>query len=231
MNIVEVKTETSIPDSRKSKRYYFEATPTRILTIEIARVLFKSVTVIHAISVNNLSSSGAVVLAANHITNFDGFLMQFVIPRTILFMGKAELYRNPLLDIYVCQLGTFPVKQGERDVWAIDHAKRVLEQGKVLGIFAEGKRSKGRGLRAAKTGAGRLAIATQSPIVPVAIDGTQNILKKFPERTPTTIIFGKPIAPSPSPSPASLTDTIMFSIAELLPEEMRGVYANRPEGY
>lgn len=225
------KTETSIPDSRDSKRYYFEATLTRILTIEIVRVLYKSVAVINAFGTENLPASGAVVLAANHITNFDGFLMQFVIPRPIFFMGKAELYRNPLLDIYMRQLGTFPVKRGERDVWAIDHAKRVLEKGKVLGIFAEGKRSKGHGLRAAKTGAARLAIATQSPIVPVAIAGTQNILKKFPGRTQTTVIFGMPIPPSPSHSPASLTDTIMFSIAELLPEEMRGVYANRPEGY
>ena len=225
------KTETSIPDSRDSKRYYFEATLIRTLTIEIIRVLYKSVAVINAFGVENLPNSGAVVLAANHITNFDGFLMQFVIPRPILFMGKAELYRNPLVDWYLRQLGTFPVKRGERDVWAIDHAKRVLEKGQILGIFAEGGRSKGRGLRAAKTGAARLAIDTQSQIVPVAIDGTQNILKKFPGRTQTNIIFGMPITPSPSHSPASLTDTIMFSIAELLPEEMRGVYASRPEGY
>ncbi|MCK4726934.1 MAG: 1-acyl-sn-glycerol-3-phosphate acyltransferase, partial [Anaerolineales bacterium] len=169
--------------------------------------------------------------AANHITNFDGFLMQLVIPRPIFFMGKAELYRNPLFDIYMRQLGSFPVKRGERDVWAINHAKRVLGKGQVLGMFAEGSRSKGRGLRAAKTGAARLAIDTQSPIVPVAIDGTQNILKKFPERAQINIIFGMPITPLPSDSPASITDMIMFSIAELLPQEMRGVYASRPEGF
>ena len=225
------KTETSIPDSRNSKRYYFEVTLTRVLTVAIARVLLKSLAVFNAFGVENLPNSGAVVLAANHITNFDGFLMQLVIPRPIFFMGKAELYRNPLFDIYMRQLGSFPVKRGERDVWAIDHAKRVLGKGQVLGMFAEGSRSKGRGLRAAKTGAARLAIDTQSPIVPVAIDGTQNILKKFPERAQINIIFGMPISPTPSDSPASITDTIMFSIAELLPQEMRGVYASRPEGF
>lgn len=225
------KTETSIPDSRNSKRYYFEVTRTRILTVIIARVLLKSVAVFNPFGVENLPNSGAVVLASNHITNFDGFLMQLVIPRPIFFMGKAELYRNPLLDIYMRQLGSFPVKRGERDVWAIDHAKRVLGEGQVLGMFPEGSRNKGRGLRAAKTGAARLAIDTQSTIVPVAIDGTQHILKKFPERAKINIIFGMPITPSSFLSPAYLTDTIMFNIAELLPEKMRGVYTSRPEGF
>ncbi len=111
----------------------------------------------------NLPSIGPIILAANHLSEFDMFPMQFSIPRPIFFMGKEELFRNPLLDLIIRNLGAFPVQRGARDEWAFQHALLVLEHDLVMGIYPEGTRSRGHGLLPAKTGAARLAIAAGCP--------------------------------------------------------------------
>jgi 1-acyl-sn-glycerol-3-phosphate acyltransferase len=178
-----------------------------------------------------LPEQGAVIIAANHLTNFDVFPMQFAISRPIFYMAKAELHANPLLDGILRHLGSFPVNRGANDLWAISHAHRVLEHGQVLGLFPEGKRSEGKGLRIAKTGAARISSAMNCPVVPVAVDGTQRMFKRFPRRNQVVISIGAPIFPEPDLSPLELTDKIMFSLAEMLPPELRGVYAQKPKGF
>ncbi|MFH1906892.1 MAG: lysophospholipid acyltransferase family protein [Chloroflexota bacterium] len=80
-------------------------------------------------------------------------------------MGKAELFKNPLIDQFFRNLGGFPVYRGERDEWAIRHAGKLLRHGQVLGMFPEGTRSHGRGLKVAKTGAVRLVLSVNCPIL------------------------------------------------------------------
>jgi len=128
-------------------------------------------------------------------------------------------------------LGAFPVHRGEKDAWAIRHAAKVLENGQLLSMFPEGTRSKGGGLRVAKTGSARLAIENKCPIVPMAVVGTDQFFKRFPRKTPVTIRLLPPVLPHPIDTPLSLTDRLMFALASGLPEEMRGVYAEIPEGF
>ena len=218
-------------DPRQRKRYYMEDTLLRRGLTATLRFIFRLFTVIKVSGVENLPASGGVVLVANHLTEFDVFPMQFVLPRLIFFMGKAELFKNPLLDPVFRHLGGFPVHRGERDEWAVQHALEVLESGKVLGMFPEGKRSQGRGLRAAKTGAARFAIQTGVPLVPMAVIGTDQIFKRFPRRKRVTLIVGVPIYPHPEDSPLELTDRAMFTLAAMLPRRLRGVYAERPPGF
>jgi 1-acyl-sn-glycerol-3-phosphate acyltransferase len=135
------------------------------------------------------------------------------------------------MDWLLRQLGGFPVYRGERDQWAIRHAQKVLGRGRVLGIFPEGKRSKGKGLHAAKTGAAHLARGANCPIVPVAVHGTHLIARRFPRRSQVFIHIGKPIYPQEDESPLELIDRIMFSLADMLPAELRGIYASRPPGF
>jgi 1-acyl-sn-glycerol-3-phosphate acyltransferase len=174
---------------------------------------------------------GPVVLAANHLTFFDVFFMQFALPRPIFYMAKAELHRNPLMDAVLRQLGSFPVERGARDEWALHHAQRVLEHGQVLGIFPEGTRGKGQGLRPAKTGAARLAMAVGCPIVPMAVMGTQRMFHRFPRRTRVSITLDQPLFPHHAETALALTDRLMFALAEMLPPEGRGVYAQHPVGF
>ena len=110
-------------------------------------VLFWPITKRYAVGAENLPADGCVILAANHLTNFDVFPMQLCLPRPLFFMAKSELHKNPILDAFLRACGAFPVFRGKKDQWAIRHAEKVLEHGQVLAMFPEGSRSKGRGPR------------------------------------------------------------------------------------
>ena len=146
-------------------------------------------------------------------------------------MAKAELFKFPLMDVALRNLGAFPVYRGEKDGWAMRHARKVLEHGQTLGMFPEGTRNKSRGLGVAKTGTARMAIETQSPIVPMVLIGTDGFFKRFPHRANVTVKLLPPLQPISGETPLALTDRLMFSMAAELPEDMRGVYAEIPKGF
>jgi 1-acyl-sn-glycerol-3-phosphate acyltransferase len=163
-------------DPRDKKKFYFNDTPQRRAMIAVIRSLFRLVMEMDVKGLEHFPRKGPVILAANHVTNFNVFPMQFSVPRPIFFMGKAELFKNPLLDVLIRNLSGFPVNRGEKDRWAMRHAAKVLEHGQTLGMFPEGTRSHGRGLKVAKTGTARLAIEADCPILPMAIVGWINSL-------------------------------------------------------
>lgn len=214
-----------LPDPRIHKRYYIEETLVRHAITVIADLALYGLSNRQVSGVEHLPERGPVVLAANHMTNFDVFPMQLALPRPIYFMGKAELFQNPLLDAFLRQMGGFPVYRRAHDAWAFEYAARVLKRGQLLGIFPEGTRSKGKGLGAAKTGAARLAIEADAPIVPLAINGTQQMFARFPHRTVISIQVGKPIYPQRDDSAQLLAEQVMRSIASMLPTDLRGAYA------
>jgi 1-acyl-sn-glycerol-3-phosphate acyltransferase len=218
-------------DERLSKTYYLHVTPIRRVGTGVLRSAFKTISQLIVNGVEDFPESGPVIIACNHLTNFDVFPLQFSIPRPIFFMGKEELFRNATTDWFFRQLGAFPVYRGERDYWAFQHSIKILQSGQVLGMFPEGTRNKGQGLRSAKTGAARLSIATGSSIIPVALNGTQHLFNRFPHRTALTVTIGLPILASDDHTPIGLTDQVMFALADLLPPEMRGVYGYHPPGF
>jgi len=219
------------PDPRTKKRYYLTDTPQRRTLIVLARTLFLPIMKYAVAGLEHLPRAGAVILAANHVTNFDVFPMQFALPRVIFFMGKAELFKNPIMDLVIRNLSGFPVQRGEKDQWAMDHALKVLRQGQVLGMFPEGTRSRGGGLKVAKTGAAKLALEAACPIVPMTVVGSDRFFKRFPQRARVQIMLLPPIHPAVGETPLALTDRLMFTLARALPIEMRGVYTETPEGF
>jgi 1-acyl-sn-glycerol-3-phosphate acyltransferase len=219
------------PDPRDKKKFYFADTSQRRAMIAVVRSLFRLVMEMDVKGLEHFPRGGAVILAANHVTNFDVFPMQLSVPRPIFFMGKAELFKNPLLDIFLRNLSGFPVNRGEKDQWAMRHAAKVLEHGQTLGMFPEGTRSQGRGLRVAKTGTARLAIEADCPILPMTVVGSDRFFKRFPRRTYVQITLLPPLKPKPGERPLALTDRLMFTLAQGLPREMRGVYTHVPEGF
>jgi 1-acyl-sn-glycerol-3-phosphate acyltransferase len=218
-------------DPRDQEVYRFGMTPFRKAVTLTLEGVFHFIMVMKVQGEEKLPAEGPVIVAANHLTNFDVFPLQFALPRPLFYMGKEELFRNPVMDRALRELGAFPVYRGAQDVWAIRHSQRVLEHGQVLGIFPEGTRNKGSGLRPAKTGAARLALEARCPIVPVAIQGTQDMFKHFPHRSRVTITVGEPIQPQPGEMHIDLTERMMFALAEMLPQEARGVYRYRPPGF
>ena len=218
-------------DPRDKKKYYLDDTPQRRTLVALVRFLFNFIMKMEVVGLENFPQEGPVVLVANHVTNFDVFPMQFALPRPIFFMGKAELFRNPLIDLLLRNLSGFPVNRGEKDIWAMRHAARVLSHGHTLGMFPEGKRSKGKGLNIAKTGAARLAIEANCPIVLMAVTGSDQFFGRLPHRARVQIKLLPPLWPKPEESAVALTDRMMFTLARSLPHEMRGVYAETAKGF
>ena len=218
-------------DPRDRQTFYFHATPFRRAAVAILNFAFKLVMIRSVEGLENLPEQGPAVVAANHVSNFDVFPMQFSLPRPIFFMGKAEIFKLPLLSAAFRNLGAFPVYRGEKDQWALGHAAKVLAHGQVLGMFPEGTRSKGGGLRVAKTGAARLALDARCPLVPMGLIGTDRVLKSFPRRARVRVVLLPALIPEAGETALALTDRLMFSLAAALPGEMRGVYAQLPAGF
>jgi 1-acyl-sn-glycerol-3-phosphate acyltransferase len=218
-------------DPRDKKKFYFADTPQRRVLIAVARSLFNLVMKVEVSGLKYFPREGPVILAAIHITEFDAFPMQSALPRRIFFMGKAELFQNPLMDFLLRNLSGFPVRRGEKDQWAMRHAAKVLNHGQTLGMFPEGRRSHGKGLAVAKTGAARLAIGANCPILLMAIVGSAQFFTRFSRRARVQLTLLPPLFPKPGENPQALTDRLMFTLAQALPEDIRGVYAERPRGF
>lgn len=137
---------------------------------------------------------GGIVLAANHTSNFDPWPLgiPFLPDRQLRFMAKAELF-NPVLAPILRAGGAFKVRRGEGDVEAMRTAVDLVREGEIVVMFPEGTRqTKGRVKRHTArphTGAARIALAANAPLVPAAIDGTDRLLRLGPLR----VAYGPPI--------------------------------------
>lgn len=166
----------------------------------------------------NVPKEGAAIIAANHISLWDPPFLGSFCPRRVSFMAKKELFENPIFSSLITRLGAFPVNRGAADRTAIKTALGVLAEGKCLGLFPEGTRSKTGKLGEAEAGIGLIAYKANVPIVPVAITGTngKGLFPKF------TIRFGKPIPagdPKDKKLMATLPTQIMSEIQKLLDEQ------------
>ncbi len=219
-----------IIDPREKKNFALEKTPFRVALVASLTWFFRLFMDLKIEGLENLPQEGGAIVAANHVTNFDVFPMQISLPRPIFYMAKESLF-NPLTDMALRNVGAFPVKRGEKDIWALNHARKVLDNARVLGMFPEGTRSRGKGLRTAKTGTARLAIEKNVPIIPMAIIGSDKFFREFPKKNSVQVKLCEPIYPQEGEDSLSLTDRVMFCLAEHLPAEMRGVYAEIPKGF
>jgi len=222
--------ETELGSGRRHT-YLLHETAARKAIVGLARLLFRFVMTLQVDGLENLPSEGACILVANHVTNLDVFPLQLSVPRPIFFMAKAELFSNAFLGWLAREVGAFPVRRGASDLWAMEHARRVLENSLILGMFPEGTRSRSRGLSVARTGAARLAIERNVPLIPAGVEGTGSFLHGFPHRNPVRVSLSRPIFPQPDDDPLSLTERVMFALAASLPQELRGVYASEPPGF
>ncbi len=122
-------------DPRNRKHFAFHATLFRKLLVAVLRQIFYLIMKMDVQGLENFPLDGSVVIACNHVNNFDVFPMQLSLPRPIFFMAKAELFKFPLMDVALPNLGAFPVYRGEKDAWAMRHARKVLEHGITLERF------------------------------------------------------------------------------------------------
>lgn len=142
--------------------------------------------------VQNLPAQGPVIIAANHVSNWDPVVVGISLNRPIHFMAKNELFSNPLLGKLLINLNAFPIKRGTPDRIAIRRALDILKNGEVLGIFPEGERKEEGTDTTAHSGIAMLALKSGAPVLPIACIGTRRNLP-IGWLKPLVVRVGKPI--------------------------------------
>jgi len=140
----------------------------------------------------NVPNDGAYIVCSNHLSNNDPVLLGLAMKRQIFYMAKAELFRNPIAGWVIRHLGAFPVNRGAGDGKAINEAEQIVKDGKLLGIFIEGTRSKTGEFLRPKSGASIIAHQMNVPVIPVCITPKNKKIRVFQQ---VKISIGKPITP------------------------------------
>ncbi len=170
----------------------------------------------------NLPSAGGYVLACNHVSSFDPWPLGVPLwpQRFLRFMAKSELYWFPL-RLVLDGAGAFPVRRGQADLEAIETAVRLAREGHVIAMFPEGtRRRKGLVKRfqpRPRSGAARIALEAQVPLIPAAVKGTDRLLRLGPLR----VRYGAEVelddlrALEPHAAAQQATERLMARIEEL----------------
>jgi 1-acyl-sn-glycerol-3-phosphate acyltransferase len=179
------------------------------------------------ISADKVPGRGAVILAPNHFSFMDHFLIGCYIRRKVRFMAKSQLFKPPMQFIYT-HGGVFPVRRGARDEEAFITAEQLLAKGSAVVMYCEGGRSRtGKVSEHAKPGIGRLALESGAPVVPIAIHGSSRIRNwkrlQFPR---VTIQYGDAIRWERVESP---TREQQQAVAEEILSEIRDMYVGLSE--
>lgn len=121
----------------------------------------------------HIPARGPVIIAANHRSFLDPFVIGCMMRRPIYYVAKKELFAARPVAWILSSLGAFPIDRGAGDVDAMETARVILERGECVLIFPEGTRTRPGPLGAPKRGVGRLALQTGAPVVPIAVVGTE----------------------------------------------------------
>jgi 1-acyl-sn-glycerol-3-phosphate acyltransferase len=134
---------------------------------------------------------GGLVVAANHFSWIDPPALGAASPRTLYYMAKVEAHRVPGLGQLMRSFGAFPVRRGESDRDAVRTMRRLVSEGKALGMFAEGTRQKSGVPGPVQPGAAMVAITEGVPLVPVALHGSQSW--KLGNFAHVSVAWGEPL--------------------------------------
>jgi 1-acyl-sn-glycerol-3-phosphate acyltransferase len=197
---------------------------TRIITSLYAYTFLR----VRSISSEKVPGSGAVILAPNHFSFMDHFLMGCYIRRKVRFMAKSQLFKPGPMQFIYTHGGVFPVRRGARDEETFITAETILARGGAITMYCEGGRSRtGKVAEQAKRGIGRLALETGAPVVPIAIHGSSRIRNwkrlQFPK---TTVQYGDALRWERVEHP---TPEQQQAVADAVLGEIRTLYAGLDE--
>ncbi|MBC7368597.1 MAG: 1-acyl-sn-glycerol-3-phosphate acyltransferase [Undibacterium sp.] len=180
------------------------------------------------VGVENLPATGGHLVAANHASHLDPFILGSQMPRQVTFFARKTLWKPGFAAWWLDRIGVIPVdRDGGSDVGAIKRVLNALKQEKIIIMFPEGTRSPDGNLQKPKPGVGLFACRTQVSVVPARLFGS---FEAFDRRgairlgAPVTVVFGAPLAPSYYDDPGAgkeryqiASERIMAKIAELQP--------------
>jgi glycerol-3-phosphate dehydrogenase (NAD(P)+) len=152
----------------------------------------------------HIPADGPVIVAANHRSFLDPFVIGTMARRPMYYVAKKELFRNRLQAWILSALGAFPIDRGRGDRDAMGTARELLERGECVLIFPEGTRVRPGPLGAPRRGVGRLALETGAPVVPIALDGTEDVRRGWRIRPrKVTVHCGRPMRFPRSQAPSA----------------------------
>jgi 1-acyl-sn-glycerol-3-phosphate acyltransferase len=192
--------------------------------------------------VEYVPETGPAIIASNHLSFSDSIFMPLMVPRRVTFLAKQEYFTGRGLKGWLSRMffsgaGQVPIDRtsGSSAKAALETGKRILAEGKLLGIYPEGTRSPDGRLYRGKTGVARMALEARVPVIPVAMIDTnkvQPIGRKIPRIRRVGARFGPPLDFSRYEGLAgdrfverSMTDEIMYELMQLSGQEYVDVYA------
>jgi 1-acyl-sn-glycerol-3-phosphate acyltransferase len=197
------------------------------------------------VGLEHVPKQGPVILASNHLSFIDSIFLPLVVDRPVVFLAKSEYFTGKGLKGWATRLffqaaNQLPIDRsgGKASEASLNTGLRVLGEGRILGIYPEGTRSPDGRLYRGRTGVARLALGSNSPVVPIGLIGSREVMPKgakFPKlRGHITVKFGPPLtfekyADNDNPRVAlrAMTDEIMFAIMEQSGQTYVDEYASR----
>jgi 1-acyl-sn-glycerol-3-phosphate acyltransferase len=194
----------------------------------------------HVEGIDRVPRKGAALLACNHTSYLDWLFLPLIVrTRRISFLAKLEDVtrggvRGRLQRYFFSATGQVPVDRSGADAAtaALDKATELLLEGRLVGVFPEGSRTRDGRLNRGRTGVARMAAASGAPVIPVAMIGVFEVAPpgtRLPRPRKVSVRFGDPMPPvPPGASPELLrswTDDLMARIASLSGQEQSGVDA------
>jgi 1-acyl-sn-glycerol-3-phosphate acyltransferase len=190
---------------------------------------------IHAEEIQKLPATGPLILASNHVNFLEAVIFfTYTPPRPITAIAKVETWDSPILGPLFSLWGAIPIKRGEADRAAYEASLLALKENKILAILPEGTRSNDGKLQKGQPGIVLLAARSSAPIQPGVVYGQENFWPNFRRlrRTEIFIKVGEPFKLKTEgmyfdrDNRQKMADEVMYRMAELIPEEYRGVYAD-----
>ncbi|MEV0166296.1 1-acyl-sn-glycerol-3-phosphate acyltransferase [Nonomuraea fuscirosea] len=189
----------------------------------------------HISGAAHVPRTGPAILAVNHLSILDSFLLPALLPRHVTFTAKNEYFSgNPVSSFFMRLGGSLPIdRESAHAAQAmLDDAAALLERGELFGIHPEGTRSPDGRLYRGKIGVAWLALKTGAPVLPVALRGTEKVLPvgaKVPRPASIGITIGEPMRFEGDHTKARdrrrVTDEIMAAIQRLSGQEYVPTYA------
>ena len=144
----------------------------------IFTILFKMLYRVEVSGYENIPKNGKFILCSNHLSYVDPLIIVGYFSRHVYFMGKKEVFNIRVLGEIISFLNAFPVDRNSIDRKAIKNSCEILNSGEVLCMFPEGTRSTEGVIRDGHKGVGLISILSSSPILPMALSGTNKIIQK-----------------------------------------------------